>query len=147
MRGIIPLLLLLTASPAIAQARNAADEVHAEILSMESAAAKLDADEFMRSYWQSPALTITFDGETMRGWETILNEQRKWWSDKSAGIKFSEQRPPEIVQQGDGVVTSVQWMAITSVRDKAPSRLVITSVWKKLPQGWRIVLAHESLVH
>jgi len=61
----------------------------------------------------------SFDGETMRGWETILREQRKWWSDKNAGIRFSKQRPPEMVQQGAGVVT---------------------------PEGWRIVLAHESLV-
>ena len=114
---------------------------------MEGAAAKLDADEFMRSYWQSPELTITFDGETLRGWETILREQRKWWSDKNAGIKFTEQRPPEIMTQAKGVVTSVQWMAIASARDQKPSRLVITSVWKKRPEGWRIVLAHESLVH
>lgn len=113
---------------------------------MISAAAKLDADEFMRSYWQSPALAITFDGETMRGWDTILSEQRKWWSDKKAGIKFEEGRSPEIVSQGSDVATSIQWMNVTSADNNKPSKLVITSVWRKLPEGWRVVLAHETLI-
>jgi len=113
---------------------------------MMSAAGKLDADEFMRSYWQSPALAITFDGETLRGWGAILSEQRKWWSDKNSGIKFEEGRPPEIVYQGSDVATSIQWMNVTSPEKKKPRRLVITSVWRKLPEGWRVVLAHETLI-
>ncbi|MCW2414225.1 ketosteroid isomerase-like protein [Sphingobium sp. B8D3A] len=112
---------------------------------MISAAEKLDADDFMRSYWQSPSLVITFDGETMRGWDVILSEQRKWWSDKNAGIKFKEGRPAEIVSQGNDVATSIQWMNVTDAGHKKPGKLVITSVWRKLPEGWRVVLAHETL--
>jgi len=128
------------------EARTPEDQVRDAIAGMMSAAGKLDADEFMRSYWQSPALAITFDGETLRGWDAILSEQRKWWSDKNSGIKFEEVRPPEIVSQGSDVATSIQWMNVTSPENKKPSRLVITSVWRKLPEGWRVVLAHETLI-
>jgi len=140
----IALTLAICSSPV--EARTPEDQVRDAIAGMMSAAGTLDADEFMRSYWQSPALAITFDGETLRGWHTILTEQRKWWSDKNSGIKFEEGRPPEIVSQGSDVATSIQWMNVTSPENKKPSRLVITSVWRKLPEGWRVVLAHETLI-
>ena len=143
---LFAIALALTINPASAQVTDPTDQVRAAIVDMNKAAAKLDADGFMRSYWQSPDLTITFDGDTMRDWTTILGEQRKWWSDKRTGITFAEERPPEVLAQGGGIVTSIQWMKVTSVGGKKPSRLVITSVWKKLPEGWRIVLAHETLV-
>ena len=130
-----------------AQATDPASQVRDVMKEMDEAAAALDADRFMSFYWRSPSLTITFDGQAMRGWDTILVEQRKWWSDKSAGIKFGEARPPEVAVQSRDVVTSVQWMSVaTGDASKKPSQLVITSVWKKLAIGWRIVLAHESLV-
>lgn len=140
------LLLPVIAHAAAVQAEAPEAEVRDALASMNSAAADLNADEFMGWYWDSPSLVITFDGETMRGWEKILAEQRKWWSDKSSGIKFAEQRPAEIMMQGSGVATSIQWMAVGPGDGGNPSKLVITSVWKKLPQGWRIVVAHESLV-
>lgn len=128
------------------EARTSEDQVRDAIAGMMSAAGKLDADEFMRSYWQSPSLAITFDGETLRGWDAILNEQRKWWSDKNSGIKFEEGRPPEIVSQERDVATSIQWLNVTSPETEKPNRLVITSVWRKLSEGWRVVLAHETLI-
>lgn len=138
--------LAAAACATTAQAQSGEDQVRQAIMDMNRAAQRLDADAFMRSYWRSPRLAITFDGETMRGWDIIAREQRKWWADKSAGIRFDEQRPAEIVSQGDGVVTSLQWMQVSRAGDQKPARLVITSVWKKLPEGWRVVLAHESLV-
>jgi len=138
----ISLALILHASPSVASSPS--EEVHAAIDDMNKAAAKLDADAFMRSYWHSPDLVITFDGETMRGWTAILAEQHKWWSDKGAGITFTEERAPEIVAQSKDVVTSLQWMKVSRSGSK-PSQLVITSVWKKLPEGWRVVVAHETL--
>ncbi|WP_298092365.1 nuclear transport factor 2 family protein [uncultured Sphingomonas sp.] len=130
----------------VAHAQSGEDQVRRAIMDMNRAAERLDADAFMRSYWRSPRLTITFDAETMRGWDTIAREQRKWWADKNAGIRFEEQGPAEIVSQGKGVVTSLQHMRVSRAGDPKPARLVITSVWKKLPEGWRVVLAHESLV-
>lgn len=113
---------------------------------MTRAADALDADRFMAWYWNSPSLAITFDGETLRGWAPILDQQRRWWSDQAGGASFAEERPPEITLQGPGVATSIQWMTVSGPTARKPARLVITSVWMKRPEGWRIVLAHESLV-
>jgi ketosteroid isomerase-like protein len=141
----IALLLPVASFASAGQAQTAEMQVQRAISKMNVAAAQLDADQFMAWYWNSPALTITFDGQTMRGWQHILDEQRKWWSDKNSGIKFAEQRPPEITPQRPDLVTSIQWMTVAAENSKKPSQLVITSVWKKRPEGWRIVLAHESL--
>ncbi|MFT3968354.1 MAG: nuclear transport factor 2 family protein [Sphingobium sp.] len=144
-------IALLLSAPANAElasagAQDPESEVRTAIAGMNKAASDLDADRFMDWYWNSPSLTITFDGETMRGWQPVLDQQRKWWSDKQAGIRFLEQRPAEIVARDADVVTSVQWMTVGSGTEGArPAQLVITSVWKKLPEGWRIVLAHETL--
>lgn len=116
------------------------------IRAMSEAAADLDADRFMEWYWNSPSLAITFDDRTLKGWDQILAEQRKWWGDRKAGIRFKDNRPPELVSQAPGVVTSIQWMTVTSTeRGGDPATLVITSLWRKHPEGWRIVLAHETL--
>lgn len=128
------------------QAQNAPAEVRKAVVQMNEAAKTLEADAFMALYWNSPALVVTFDGEVMRGWQKILAAQRLWWKDKNSGVQFSEEREPEIVSQGKDVVTSIQWMTVRDPKSAVPSQLVITSVWRKRPEGWRIVLAHESLV-
>ncbi len=140
----ITLVLMLYSSPL--QADTPEDEVRTAIAGMNRAAAKLDADEFMRVYWDSPDLAITFDGETTHGWSTILGKQREWWSYKRAGTTFAEQRPPEVIAQDGNIVTSIQWLSVSDAASEKPSRLVITSVWKRLPEGWKIVLAHETLI-
>lgn len=131
---------------AVEAPRSAEVQIRTAIADMNRAAVALDADRFMAWYWNSPALAITFDGETMRGWRPILDQQRLWWSDKTAAISFVEKRPPEITVQGGDVATTIQWMSVKSAKDAKPADLTITSVWKKRPEGWRIVLAHESLV-
>ncbi|PZU06041.1 nuclear transport factor 2 family protein [Sphingomonas sp.] len=152
MRSTTAAIILLLSASSIAHAAEspsqpAEAQVRMAIADMKDAADNLDADRFMIWYSNSPTLTITFDGQTMRGWQHILDQQREWWRDKNAGISFSEQRPAEIVAQGTDVVTSIQWMTVGNRSEGGkPALLVITSVWRKLPEGWRIVLAHESLV-
>jgi ketosteroid isomerase-like protein len=129
-----------------AQAETGPGEVRRAIAGMNVAASKLDADTFMGWYWNSPSLVITFDGEVMRGWQNILAAQRGWWSDKKNGVRFTQARAPEIASQGCDVVTTIQWMDVADPKSALPSKLVITSVWRKRAEGWRIVLAHESLM-
>lgn len=134
-----------TIHAAAPQHQDAEAEVRAAIAGMNAAAAELDADGFMTWYWNSPSLMITFDDETLQGWQDILAKQREWWSDKSSGVHYAEERPAMVLVQSADVVTTVQWMAVTDGQGARLTRLVVTSVWKKLPEGWRIVLAHETL--
>ena len=143
------LALLLTAPAAVhavaPQSQSAETDVRAALLEMHAAAANLDADRFMAWYWNSPSLVITFDDQTMQGWQDILSQQQEWWSDKSSGVQYAEERPAMVMVQSADVVTTVQWMALKDRQGAVLTRLVVTSVWKKLPEGWRIVLAHETL--
>jgi len=141
--------LLLSAPAAIhaavLQPQSAEIEVRSALVEMNAAAAELDADRFMVWYWNSPSLVITFDDQTMEGWQAILSQQKEWWSDKSSGVQYAEERPAMVIVQSADVVTTVQWMAVRDGQGALLTRLVVTSIWKKLPEGWRIVLAHETL--
>jgi ketosteroid isomerase-like protein len=56
---------------------------------------------------------------------------------------------PEITEISADVIATLQSMEVTSTGPdgkQASAQVVATSVWKKLPEGWRIVLAHESLI-
>lgn len=145
-----PALALFLVAPAAVHAaapqpQDAETQVRAAITAMNTAAAELDADRFMAWYWNSPSLMITFDDETLQGWQVILEQQREWWSDRSSGVQYAEERPAVVRVQSADVVTTIQWMTVKDGQDAVLTRLVVTSVWKKLPEGWRIVLAHETL--
>jgi len=148
--GFTLLLLLLpsvtmAATPSIGQSEA---QIRDALKSMHEAADASDADHFMEWYSHSPALIITFDGQSVRGWQANLDQQRQWWSGKKSDVVYSDERPPEIAIQSGDVATTVQWMSVGGPHSlKPPMRVVVSSVWKKMPDGWRIVLAHESSVH
>ena len=151
MKARLTLLLLLLSSVTMAATPSTGrDEaqIRDALKSMHDAADASNAERFMQWYSHSPTLIVTFDGQSVRGWQANLDQQRQWWSGKKSDVTYSDERPPEIAIQSEGLATTVQWMSVGSPHSpKPPMRLVVSSVWKRMPEGWRIVLAHESSVH
>lgn len=130
-------------------ARAAKDELRALLGEMLEAANKHDTDRFMSVYARSPSLQVTFDDLTMRGWQTVRDQQLQWWDNGRSDAVYRMRSAPEITEISPDVIATLQSMEVTSTGSngkKATAQVVATSVWKKLPEGWRIVLAHESLV-
>jgi beta-aspartyl-peptidase (threonine type) len=102
---------------------------------------KLDA--FMQGYWQSPDLTF-FSGATVtRGWEpTLLRYRQRYQADgKEMGKLEFQDLNIDLLSKRSAVVTG-KWH-LTMSDGKQPHGL-FTLIFKRLPDGWRIVHDHTS---
>ena len=125
------------------------DQLRPLLDEMIQAANAHDTDRFMSVYVHSPTLIVTFDDLTMHGWQTVRDQQLQWWNNGNSDAVYRLRSAPEITVISPDVVATLQSMDVSSTGPsgaKASMLVVATSVWKKLPEGWRIVLAHESLV-
>lgn len=127
--------------------------VQAELLplldEMLAAANAHHTDRFMRMYARQPDTVLVFDDITLRGWQAIRDAQLDWWDHGKSDAVYRAPSPPQITPISADVVATLQTLEVTSTTPagaKADARLFATSIWKRLPEGWRIVLAHESLL-
>jgi len=116
---------------------------------MLAAANAHDTDRFMAVYARSDTLVVTFDDQTMRGWQTVRDQQFEWWDGGNSDAAYRLRSAPEITVITPEVVSTLQSMEVTSTLPDGTQGAVLvvaTSIWRKLPEGWRIVVAHESLI-
>ena len=149
----IALLSALVVLPGLAAAAEPAPSSEAQLQplldEMLLAANAHDTDRFMAVYANSPSLVVTFDDMTMRGWKTVRDQQLEWWNGGNSDAVYRMRSAPTITPISEDVVATLQSMEVTSTGPdgaKGTMQVVATSVWRKLPEGWRIVLAHESLI-
>jgi beta-aspartyl-peptidase (threonine type) len=103
---------------------------------------KGDLEGFMVGYWKSPDLTF-YSGKTkMRGWQATLERYRKRYQGEGremGKLAFSEL---EIEPLG-GAYALVRGRWQLTLKGENPGGL-FTLVFKKLPEGWRIIHDHTS---
>ena len=103
---------------------------------------KGDLDGFMKGYWKSKDLTFFSGGTKTSGWEATLERyQKKYKADgKEMGqLTFSELDID--VLSADSAVVRGRWKLKLS-KDE-PGGL-FTLLFKRFPDGWRIVHDHTS---
>ena len=125
------------------------DQLNPLLEEMLVAANAHDADRFMAFYAPGESLIVTFDDMTMRGWKAVRDQQFEWWDGGKSDAVYSLRSAPEITLISPDVAATLQSMEVSSTGPngaKSTVLVVATSIWKKLPEGWRIVLAHESLI-
>ncbi|MBI3461664.1 MAG: nuclear transport factor 2 family protein [Planctomycetes bacterium] len=103
---------------------------------------KGDLESFMVGYWKSPDLSF-FSGSTKtRGWQATLDRYRARYQaegQEMGKLTFSE---IEIDVLGpDGAWVRGRWKLVTS---KETLGGLFTLVFKRTPDGWRIVHDHTS---
>ena len=102
-----------------------------------------DVISFMKGYWNSPELTFAGSGGIARGWESVLARYRREYPDQAAmgQVNFSN---VEVRFLGpDAALVLGQWHLRRSSGDIGG---VFSLVFQRLPEGWRIVHDHTSLV-
>jgi len=117
---------------------------------MVEAANAHDTDRFMALYERSPALLLTFDDQTLVGWQAVRDQQLQWWNDGATDAVYRLRTEPKITIISPDVAATVQSLEVAATGPdgkKGTVRVIATSIWKKRPEGWRIVLAHESLLN
>ena len=132
------------AQPAASAAEQA---IRPQMAKMFEAANAHDTDAFMATMVRSPSLVFAINGEIIRGWDALHAQQLKWWNHGKSDARYLEDGAPGFMALGSDVEV-VTWPLIahgTAADGKSvTSRFVVTYVWQRLPQGWRIVYGHES---
>jgi ketosteroid isomerase-like protein len=114
---------------------------------MDLAANAHDTDRFMKAYLHDPSLVFVIDGEVIHGWDDLRAQQLKWWNDGKTDVVYSTSGEPEIEQLTPSMAIVTETLVGTRTLPDGSSRkreFAVSMVWKKLPEGWRIVYAHES---
>jgi uncharacterized protein (TIGR02246 family) len=117
---------------------------------LQAAAGAHDTDRFMAFYARRADLVAVFNGEPIHGWEDLHAQQLKWWKNGKSDVVYTQRGAPEILVLGpDAAVVTLLLDSTRTGADGTASKnsFAISMVWKKLPEGWRIVYSHESTVH
>ena len=100
-----------------------------------------DVESFMKGYWNSPELTFAGSSGIIRGWEPVLERYRKSYPDRQAmgHLDFSEL---EVHPLGsDAALVLGRWHLKRSSDEPGG---VFTLVFRRFPEGWRIIHDHTS---
>ncbi|MGB2679600.1 MAG: nuclear transport factor 2 family protein [Candidatus Acidiferrum sp.] len=152
----VPLLLVLTAFLGLflSQEARSTDQTSASPEHDRAAITKIldeqqstwnngDVISFMKGYWNSPEVTFAGSGGIARGWESVLARYKREYPDQAAmgQVNFSN---VEVRFLGPGAALVLgQWHLRRSSGDIGG---VFSLVFQRLPEGWRIVHDHTSLV-
>jgi ketosteroid isomerase-like protein len=100
-----------------------------------------DIGGFMKGYWNSPEMTFVSGTNVTKGWQPTLERYQKFYDSKAKmGIlTFSDL---EITMLGkDSAVVLGKW---SLQREKDNPNGLFTLTFRKLKEGWRIILDHTS---
>ncbi|WHZ20636.1 MAG: hypothetical protein OJF55_002785 [Rhodanobacteraceae bacterium] len=106
-----------------------------------------DTDAFMAPMVRDSSLVFTMNAEVIHGWDALHAQQLKWWHNGKSDARYTQDGSPEFMALCPDVEV-VTWplAAHRTLPDGkvADYTFVVSYVWRKLPQGWRIVYGHES---
>ncbi len=101
-----------------------------------------DLEGFMEGYWHSPDLTFYSGKDQRRGWQETIDRYRKRYqaSGRLAGkLDFSELQIERL--SPDAAWVGGRWRLVTQ---KETLGGLFTLIFKKFPEGWRIIHDHTS---
>ncbi|CAN5343365.1 hypothetical protein BH20ACI2_BH20ACI2_23610 [soil metagenome] len=146
MKLILSLILTLTAAVAVsAQSDSQKAKISAEIEKVMDDQAKAwnrgNIEDFMAGYWRSDDLVFISGDNVTRGWQPTLDRYKKSYDtrEKMGTLKFSGLE--FTVLSKDAAVVLGSW-ELTREKDNPKGKFTLT--FRKLKEGWRIVMDHTS---
>src|SRR5438034_7786036 len=123
------------------QSQNATAQIRSVLRAQQDAWNRGDIDGFMNGYARSASTVFISEDSIRRGWETVRARYRQKYSDraKMGILSFSD---IEInLLSSDAAVVVGRWK-LERAKDRPHGRF--TLIFKRLPEGWRIVHDHTS---
>ena len=138
---ICNILMAALVCAASEQPPNSAAEIQSVLTTQQDAWNRGDIDAFMNGYARSASTVFVSEDEVGRGWETVRDRYRVKYSDraKMGTLSFSEIEVTML--SSDAAVVLGRWK-LKRAKDEPHGRF--TLIFKRLPQGWRIVHDHTS---
>ena len=145
--AVVAMIGLIAGSACAQSATSPAEQAIRPIMAkMFNAANAHDTDAFMAAMVHSPKLVFAINGEIIRGWDALHAQQLKWWNNGKSDAKYVQNGAPAFTALGSDVEV-VTWPLTgsgTAHAKAVSSDFVVTYIWQRMPQGWRIVYGHES---
>ena len=143
MRNITFTLFLIAIFCFSALGQNTRDETAIRKVMDDQAAAwnRGDIDGFMAGYWKSEKLTFISGTDVTRGWQQTLDRYKKGYDTRArmGTLTFSDLE--FVVVDKNTAVVLGNWAL---ARDKDNPKGKFTLTFRKLKEGWRIVMDHTS---
>jgi ketosteroid isomerase-like protein len=100
-----------------------------------------DIEAFMNGYWHSEETVFVSSDEVTRGWEKVLDRYQKNYANraKMGMLTFSNL---EITPLGDDAAVVLGAWKLKRAKDEPHGRF--TLIFRRLPEGWKIVHDHTS---
>ncbi len=119
------------------------EAITAVLNAQESAWNRGDVDAFLVGYWHSPELTFSGGSGVARGWDGVLARYKKNYPDKAAmgHLDFSELEFRFL--EPDAALVLGHWHL---KRENDELGGVFSLVWRRFPDGWKIIHDHTSIV-
>jgi ketosteroid isomerase-like protein len=144
----MPIILLAASNHSLAQDvsgayGNEAKAVERVLRTQQEAWNRHDLEGFMASYWNSPELTFFSDAKEHDGWQATIDRYLATYSSpghEMGKLEFSGLRV--VVLSQDSAFVRGSWK-LTMSDGKTPHGL-FTLVFRKFPEGWKIVHDHTS---
>ena len=123
------------------QPPNSVAEIHSVLSAQQDAWNRGDIDAFMNGYAQSASTVFVSEDEVRRGWETVRERYRVKYSDrgKMGTLSFSD---IEVAMLSPGAAAVLGRWRLKRANDEPHGRF--TLIFKRLPEGWRVVHDHTS---
>ena len=123
------------------QSQNATAQIRSVLRAQQDAWNRGDIDGFMNGYARSASTVFVSEDTIRRGWETVRERYRKKYSDraKMGTLAFSDLEI--MLLSPDAGVVLGRW-SLKRANDQPHGRF--TLIFKRLPEGWRIVQDHTS---
>ena len=128
-------------SAAPTQTQNATAQIRSVLSAQQEAWNRGDIDAFMNGYARSASTVFVSEDTIRRGWETVRERYTKKYSDrpKMRTLAFSDL--DITLLSSDAAVVLGRW-SLKRANDQPHGRF--TLIFKRLPEGWRIVHDHTS---
>jgi uncharacterized protein (TIGR02246 family) len=123
------------------QSPNSVTEIQSVLTGQQDAWNRGDIDAFMNGYARSASTVFVSGDEIRRGWETVRDRYHMRYSDRATmgTLGFSEIEVTML--STDAAVVLGRWK-LKRENDEPHGRF--TLIFKRLPEGWRIVHDHTS---
>jgi beta-aspartyl-peptidase (threonine type) len=142
---VLPIVMLTLAFTARAQ-DSPDDAIRAVTGVLERQAAdwnKGDLDAFLTGYWNSPKVVFQSGGQRLDGWEAMRQRYRRRYQAAGRAMGRLEFSSLDIEPLGpQAVLARGHWRL--SMPDGTKPGGLFTVIFRKLPEGWKIIHDHTS---
>jgi len=124
------------------QPPNSVAEIQSVLSAQRDAWNRGDIDAFMNGYARSESTVFVSEDEVGRGWETVRDRYRLKYSDRAKMGTLSFSDIEVTMLSPDSAVVLGLWR-LKRANDEPHGRF--TLIFKRLPEGWRIIHDHTSV--